>query len=61
MRWLCRLITPPGGHILDPFAGSGSTGKAAMQEGFRATLIELDPQHCATARARCQGQPGLAL
>jgi DNA modification methylase len=35
MRWLCRLVTPPGGIILDPFCGSGSTGKAAMLEGFR--------------------------
>lgn len=35
MRWLCRLITPPGGVVLDPFAGSGSTGVAALAEGFR--------------------------
>jgi hypothetical protein len=34
MRWLCRLITPPGGTVLDPFAGSGSTGVAAIEEGF---------------------------
>jgi site-specific DNA-methyltransferase (adenine-specific) len=35
MRWLCRLITPPGGVVLDPFAGSGSTGVAALAEGFQ--------------------------
>ena len=34
MRYLCRLVTPPGGTILDPFVGSGSTGKAAKMEGF---------------------------
>jgi hypothetical protein len=42
MRWLCRLITPPGGTILDPFAGSGTTGEAAMLEGFDAILIERE-------------------
>ena len=45
MRYLCRLITPPGGHILDPFAGSGTTGMAAMAEGFRATLIEREAEY----------------
>ena len=34
MRWLCRLITPPGGVVLDPFAGSGTTGVAALAEGL---------------------------
>jgi site-specific DNA-methyltransferase (adenine-specific) len=47
MRWLVRLVTPPGGHLLDPFAGSGTTGIAAMAEGFDATLIELEPDHIA--------------
>lgn len=42
MRWLCRMITPPGGIVLDPFTGSGSTGKAAMLEGFRFLGFELD-------------------
>lgn len=42
MRWLIRLITPPGGIVLDPFAGSGSTGKAAVLEGFDSILLELD-------------------
>ena len=40
MRWLCRMVTPPGGLILDCFAGSGTTGQAAMEEGFNAILVE---------------------
>lgn len=40
MRWLVRLVTPPGGRILDPFAGTGSTGIAADREGFSSVLIE---------------------
>lgn len=42
IRYLVRLITPPGGVVLDPFAGSGTTGEAAILEGFDVTLIELD-------------------
>ena len=42
MRWLVRMVTPPGGVILDPFAGSGTTGFAARAEGFASTLIEKD-------------------
>ena len=49
MRYLCRLVTPPGGLILDPFMGSGSTGKAALMEGFRFTGIERDPEYFAIA------------
>ena len=41
MRYLCRLVTPPGGLILDPFMGSGSTGKAAILEGFRFIGFDL--------------------
>jgi site-specific DNA-methyltransferase (adenine-specific) len=52
MRWLCRLVTPPGGLVLDPFAGSGSTGRGALLEGFRFIGIELDPDYAAIARAR---------
>ena len=47
MRWLCRLVTPTGGHILEPFAGSGTTGIAAMVEGFDCTMIELEADHVA--------------
>jgi site-specific DNA-methyltransferase (adenine-specific) len=54
MRYLCRLITPPGGTILDPFTGSGSTGKAAALEGFNFIGIELDPDYIAIAEARIQ-------
>ena len=52
MRYLCRLITPPDGVILDPFMGSGSTGKAAMLEGFRFIGIEQSPEYFAIARTR---------
>lgn len=52
MRYLCRLITPPGGTVLDPFMGSGSTGKAAMYEGFRFCGIEQDAGYLEIARQR---------
>jgi site-specific DNA-methyltransferase (adenine-specific) len=52
MRYLCRLVTPPGGIVLDPFMGSGSTGKAALLEGFVFIGIEQDPDSHATATAR---------
>ncbi|WP_202842008.1 DNA methyltransferase [Luteimonas saliphila] len=62
MRWLCRLVTPPGGRILDPFAGSGSTGRGAVADGFAFEGIELDPAYAAIALARIRAmQPGLAL
>lgn len=52
MRWLCRLITPPGGVVLDPFMGSGSTGKAALLEGFSFVGIELDPSYYEISECR---------
>jgi site-specific DNA-methyltransferase (adenine-specific) len=52
MRWLCRLITPPGGTVLDPFAGSGSTGAAALAEGFKFLGMELSPEYAEIARGR---------
>jgi hypothetical protein len=52
MRYLCRLVTPPGGTVLDPFMGSGSTLKAAELEGFSAIGIELDPAYVEIARRR---------
>lgn len=45
MRWLVRLVTRRGGHVLDPFAGSGTTGEAALLEGMEVTLIELEADH----------------
>lgn len=45
MRWLCRLITPPKGLILDPFAGTGTTGQAAVEEGMAAILIEREAKY----------------
>lgn len=52
MRYLCRLVTPPGGIVLDPFMGSGSTGKAALREGFRFIGCELEAEYHAIAQAR---------
>ena len=52
MRYLCRLVTPPGGTVLDPFAGSGSTGLGALAEGFRFVGIEQSEQYCEIAAAR---------
>ena len=52
MRWLCRLVTPPGGTVLDPFAGSGSTLIAAAHEGFSAIGIEREAEYIAIARRR---------
>lgn len=52
MRYLCRLVTPPGGVVLDPFMGSGSTGKAAILEGFSFIGIERESEYVEIARAR---------
>lgn len=68
MAYLCRLVTPPGGVVLDPFMGSGSTGKAAVHEGFRFIGIEREPKYFDIAcrrieQAVAQGQlfaPGAA-
>jgi hypothetical protein len=54
MRYLCRLVTPPGGTVLDPFMGSGSTGKAAMLEGFHFIGIEREPDYMEIATSRIQ-------
>ncbi len=51
-QWLCRLITPPGGTVLDPFMGSGSTGKAAALECFNFVGIDQEAEYVAIARAR---------
>lgn len=52
MRYLCRLVTPPGGVVLDPFMGSGSTGKAAMLEGLRFIGIERELEYVKIASKR---------
>lgn len=54
MAYLCRLVTPAGGVVLDPFMGSGSTGKAAMREGFQFIGCELDGAYMAIAAARIE-------
>jgi DNA modification methylase len=54
MRYLCKLVTPPGGMVLDPFMGSGSTGRGAVLGGFGFIGIELDPEYIAIARARIE-------
>ena len=59
MRWLCRLVTPKGGTILDPFTGSGSTGVAAMREGFEFIGIEREAEYVEIARARIYGDAPL--
>lgn len=52
MRYLCRLVAPPGGVVLDPFTGSGSTGKAALLEGFQFIGIEREQEYIEIASAR---------
>lgn len=52
MRYLCRLVTPAGGTVLDPFMGSGSTGRGAALEGFRFIGMEMDRAYVAIASAR---------
>ena len=52
MRYLCRLITPPNGTVLDPFMGSGTTGIAATQEDFNFIGIEMDEEYIKIANHR---------
>jgi len=54
MRYLCRLITPKGGTILDPFMGSGSTGIGAKLENFNFIGIELDEDYFNIAKSRIE-------
>jgi site-specific DNA-methyltransferase (adenine-specific) len=54
MQWLCRLVTPPGGVVLDPFTGSGSTGKAAVLEGFKFIGCEREDEYMPIAQARIE-------
>jgi site-specific DNA-methyltransferase (adenine-specific) len=59
MRWLCRLVTPKGGTVLDPFAGSGSTLIAADAEQFNAIGCELSPEYAALAERRVRAAAGM--
>lgn len=52
MQWLVRMVTPPGGLVLDPFTGSGSTGRAAIREGFSFVGCEMTPEYAEIARLR---------
>lgn len=54
MRYLCRLVTPPGGTVLDPFVGSGTTGIAALQEGFGFIGIEREAEYIEIAKRRLE-------
>lgn len=60
-RWLVRLLAPPGGVVLDPFAGSGSTGIAAVLEGHQFVGIEREAEYIAIARARMTHWAGAAV
>lgn len=59
MEWLVRLVTPPGGVVLDPFVGSGTTGIAAVRHGFGFIGIEREPEYYDIARARILGDAPL--
>jgi site-specific DNA-methyltransferase (adenine-specific) len=52
MRYLCRLVTPPGGIVLDPFGGSGSTACGAVMEGMRFVTIEREADYIPIIEAR---------
>jgi site-specific DNA-methyltransferase (adenine-specific) len=54
MRYLTRLVTPPGGLVVDPYAGSGTTGVAAIHEGFRFAGAEQDAAHALIAVTRIE-------
>jgi len=55
MRWLVRMVTPPGATVLEPFAGSGTTLLAAQVEGAKCIAIESEPAYCDIIRARWSG------
>ncbi len=54
MRYLCRLVTPPDGLVFDPFMGSGSTGVAAIQEGFEFVGCDIEAEYCEIAERRIE-------
>ena len=57
MRWLVRLVTPPGGTVLDLFAGSGTTGEACSLEGFKCVLIEREARYLPLIEMRLDMTP----
>ena len=57
MRWLVRMVTPPGGCVLDPFLGSGTTVEAALLEGFRCIGIESQEKYWPLIETRLLRQP----
>ena len=59
MKYLCRLVTPKGGTVLDPFMGSGSTGMAAIDEGFDFLGIEKEEEYFKIAKNRIDSQSPL--
>lgn len=59
IRWLVRLVTPPGGIVLDPFAGTGTTGEACRLEGFKYVLIEREDGYVRLIRERMSGPASL--
>lgn len=61
MRYLCRMVTPPNGVVLDPFMGSGSTGKAALLENFRFYGIELQKDYWEVAQRRLEDAASLNI
>lgn len=64
MRWLVRLVTPAGGRVLEPFAGSGTTGIACMAEGFDCQMIELEAEHVTDIQRKLDyllGKGGLSV
>ena len=56
MRYLCRLVTPPNGTVLEPFAGSGTTAMACIREGFKYIAIERESEYCAIASRRIESE-----
>ena len=61
MRWLIRLVTPPGGTVLEPFGGSGTTGVAAAGVDCKVILTEREPGYCDIIRARVEHSLGTAV
>jgi site-specific DNA-methyltransferase (adenine-specific) len=60
MRWLVRLVTPPGALVLDPFAGSGTTGIAALRTGRRVILVEREERWARLSRERLAAEDQLS-